>query len=111
MTILLSLSLCMGVLATPPVKVPTSQALDPRFLPPPKPKQTIPKWLIASGAILVVAGLTGLALQSGCRTYDDKNRCVDPYNGRTIYPALVVFGFGATITGSYWYRRGDRPPD
>ena len=108
MTTLLSFCMCFGLASVQVPNTPEPSQLDPRFTAPPPPNRTGPKLLIAAGAALIVAGVTGLAFKPDCRTYDERRRCVDPYAGETVFPAMIVLGLGTTITGSYWYRRAEQ---
>lgn len=78
--------------------------IDPRLIPPPPPTHVWPEIIAGSGGALVVAGVLGMLLSPGCPTRDGAERCVDARGSAPLWPALVVLGLGATITGSYWYR-------
>ena len=82
-----------------------SSALNPRYTPPPETPRWGSKITIGAGIALLIAGLSGMAFDGGCRTRDSQSRCTDPYGGSGIYPSLVVLGLGVSITGGYWYRR------
>ena len=97
--------------ATETLKPATSDALDPRYVPPPEPDRTGPSWVIASGGLLVASGLIGMLATEGCVTREERGRCVDPYGGHSLYPSLVVLGFGTIISGAYWSRQLDRAPE
>ena len=85
-------------------------SLDPRFIAPPPPDQTGPRWVIATGGALLAAGLVGMLTSKGCVTRDETARCVDPYGGSSLYPSLIVLGFGTAISGAYWSRQREQPP-
>ena len=95
-----------GVLTLPSDSV-SDPAFDARFQPPPVQSKLGPKLLIATGALLVVSGVVGMAFADSCQTKDAANRCVDPRGGTTLYPTLLVSGIATTITGSFWYRQVD----
>ena len=76
-----------------------------RFEAPAEPPRTGPKIAIATGAAMVMAGLIGALLSSGCNTQDAEGRCLDARAGDDRYPSLMVLGLGVTMTGTYWYRR------
>lgn len=81
-----------------------SETVDPRLVPPPAPDIVWPQVLIGSGAALAIAGAIGMVASPTCATRDAAERCVDPRGSAPLWPALVVLGLGATVTGSYWYR-------
>lgn len=104
-------------LAAPPVDHPTERpaaaAVDPRLVPPPPSETVWPRIVIVSGVALVVAGIAGMVASPGCATRDGADRCLDAHGSAPLWPALVVVGLGATITGNYWdrwTRLDDVPP-
>ena len=96
-----------GPLALEPKPTP-NPAFDTRFQPPPERSKWGPKLVIATGALLMISGVVGMAFADDCRTRDAGERCVDPRGGNTLFPTLLVSGVATTITGSFWYRRVDR---
>lgn len=88
-------------------------AVDPLLVPPPPPAHIWPELVVGAGAALVVGGIVGMLASPTCATRDGAERCVDPRGSAPLWPALVVIGLGATISGSYWYRwtrLPDEPP-
>ena len=104
---IISLNTLPGPLALEPKPTP-DPAFDTRFQPPPERSKWGPKLVIATGALLMVSGVVGMAFADDCRTRDSGERCVDPRGGSTLFPTLLVSGVATTITGSFWYRRVDR---
>ncbi len=86
-------------------------AIDPRLIPPPPPDHVWPELLIGTGAALVIAGLVGTVVSPTCITRAGDGRCIDARGSAAVWPALVVVGLGATVTGSYWYRWTRLPAD
>lgn len=95
-----------------PARFDPALASDPRLAPPPPSETVWPRVLIVTGIALVVAGITGMVASPGCATRDGADRCLDAQGSDPLWPALVVIGLGATVTGNYWDRwtRLDVPP-
>lgn len=95
-----------------PAAFDPAAAVDPRLAPPPPAETVWPRVVIVSGIALVVAGITGMVASPGCATRDGADRCLDAQGSDAVWPALVVLGLGATVTGNYWDRwtRLDVPP-
>lgn len=79
-------------------------AVDPRLVPPPPPDRIWPELVIATGVAMVVTGVVGLVADGGCTTRDGGGRCLEARGSHPAWPALVVVGLGATVTGNYWAR-------
>ncbi len=79
-------------------------AVDPRLVPPPPPDRIWPELVIATGVAMVVTGVVGLVAGGGCATRDGGGRCLEARGSHPAWPALVVVGLGATVTGNYWAR-------
>ncbi len=86
-------------------------AVDPLLVPPPPPDHVWPELIIGAGAALIVGGVIGMLASPTCTTRDAAERCVDPQGSAPLWPALIVIGVGATISGSYWYRWTRLPDD
>ncbi|MCB9552054.1 MAG: hypothetical protein H6705_09250 [Myxococcales bacterium] len=95
-----------------PARFDPAVASDPRLAPPPPAETVWPRVVIVTGIALVVAGITGMVASPGCATRDGADRCLDAQGSDPVWPALVVIGLGATVTGNYWDRwtRLDVPP-
>ncbi|MCA9538032.1 MAG: hypothetical protein KC620_04055 [Myxococcales bacterium] len=85
--------------------VPGPAVVEVDLSPAPAPPRTAARWTIAAGAALIASGLLGMLLSPECATRDASGRCVDPKGSAAVFPAMVVLGFGATVTGAWWYRR------
>lgn len=85
--------------------------IDPRLLPPPPPEHIWPELVAGAGAALIVAGVVGMLQSPTCVTRAGDGRCVDRRGSAPIWPALVVVGLGATVSGSYWYHWTRLPDD
>ncbi len=93
-----SLCLCATLLAPKPGPFALGDPL-------PEPDHTAANVLILTGGLMVLGGLAGVLSTPGCRTRDSSARCVDAPGVHPVYSALIVFGLGATITGTFWRRR------
>ncbi len=83
--------------------------LDTSLTPPPPPPRIGAKILIGSGAALFLTGLAGTIFSPYCATKSADGRCVDARGAHPAFPALMVAGLAAAITGSAWFREDVSP--
>ena len=86
-------------------EVSVQPTFDRRFSPPSSKAKTGAKLLLVLGLGIMAAGLVGLMSASGCRTRDETRRCIDPGQSNDAYPALLVIGFGMSISAGAWHRQ------
>ena len=110
------LSLCLSVVLAAPIgpisayerpvpETETEPVFDDRYAPPPTQPKVGATSLLVLGLSVMTAGLVGLMSASGCHTRDVTNRCVDLGKDRAVYPALLVIGFGLSISAGSWQRQ------